>query len=440
MQPSAATAATLFDETDLEIVRAATELARFGVHGRNLRVFRTSADREAALLEQILGPSLRSRSPARRKEAVESLEGLAATCTPAQAPAARPRPAPAARPSGPSEPGSRDRCRPCSARDRRPSADRVWELVADPHNLPRWWPETVRVEDVAGIARRASAAASRRSSRRARDAASAPTSAAPARPPASGSSGSRRSTARRSRASCAAPMLELRLDAEERIGSRVTLEAPSALRGLSRLGAPMMRGRDRAPLDDGARRDRDALCRRPRRSADVSAGDCAATAPGGAGASRRSAARARARRRCAMLRGELGDGEPAAGGRARRRRASRRRGRSRRRDRRGRGRGGRQHRRSRTASATPPASSYPDLVRLRSRQRSTPRPTRCWPGRRRGGRGDPRGLRRRERRRRPVRRRHQRRRRRRAAARRARARSSRSTCARCGTSRSTSAR
>jgi len=26
--------------------------------------------------------------------------------------------------------------------------DRVWELVADPHNLPRWWPRTVRVEDV----------------------------------------------------------------------------------------------------------------------------------------------------------------------------------------------------------------------------------------------------------------------------------------------------
>ena len=30
------------------------------------------------------------------------------------------------------------------------SADRVWELVADPHNLPRWWPETSRVEDVEG--------------------------------------------------------------------------------------------------------------------------------------------------------------------------------------------------------------------------------------------------------------------------------------------------
>ena len=69
---------TLYDDTEREIVRAATELARFGVRGRNLRVFRTSADREAALLEQILAPALRSRNPERRKEAVEALENLAA--------------------------------------------------------------------------------------------------------------------------------------------------------------------------------------------------------------------------------------------------------------------------------------------------------------------------------------------------------------------------
>jgi DNA-binding transcriptional MerR regulator len=67
-----------YDDTEREIVRAVTELARFGVGGRNLRVFRTSADREAALLEQILAPALRSRNPERRKEAVEALENLAA--------------------------------------------------------------------------------------------------------------------------------------------------------------------------------------------------------------------------------------------------------------------------------------------------------------------------------------------------------------------------
>ena len=68
----------LYDDTEREIVRAVTELKRYGVGGRNLRVFRTSADREAALLEQILAPALRSRNPERRKEAVEALENLAA--------------------------------------------------------------------------------------------------------------------------------------------------------------------------------------------------------------------------------------------------------------------------------------------------------------------------------------------------------------------------
>jgi DNA-binding transcriptional MerR regulator len=70
-----------FDETEREIVRAVTELARYGVGGRNLRAFRTSADREAALLQQILAPALRSRNVDRRKEALETLENLAAVTT-----------------------------------------------------------------------------------------------------------------------------------------------------------------------------------------------------------------------------------------------------------------------------------------------------------------------------------------------------------------------
>jgi DNA-binding transcriptional MerR regulator len=70
-----------YDDTQREIVRAVTELSRYGVAGRNLRVFRTSAEREAALLQQILAPSLRSRNPERRKEAVEALENLAAVAS-----------------------------------------------------------------------------------------------------------------------------------------------------------------------------------------------------------------------------------------------------------------------------------------------------------------------------------------------------------------------
>jgi len=70
-----------FDDTEREIVRAVSELARYGVGGRNLRVFRSSADRESALLQSILAPALRSRNPERRREAVEALENLATVTT-----------------------------------------------------------------------------------------------------------------------------------------------------------------------------------------------------------------------------------------------------------------------------------------------------------------------------------------------------------------------
>src|ERR1700760_2038503 len=79
VQPEKRGGRTVYDETDREIIRAANELSRVGVGARNLRVFRSSADREAQLLEALLGPSLRSRNPERRKEALQSLESLAAT-------------------------------------------------------------------------------------------------------------------------------------------------------------------------------------------------------------------------------------------------------------------------------------------------------------------------------------------------------------------------
>ncbi len=79
VQPETREGKVVYDETDREIVRSANELSRVGVGARNLRVFRSSADREAQLLEALLGPSLRSRNPERRKEALQSLESLAAT-------------------------------------------------------------------------------------------------------------------------------------------------------------------------------------------------------------------------------------------------------------------------------------------------------------------------------------------------------------------------
>jgi DNA-binding transcriptional MerR regulator len=67
-----------YDSIERDIVRAVVELTQYGVAPRNLRVFRTSAEREATLLEQLLGPALRSRNRERRKEAIETLESLAA--------------------------------------------------------------------------------------------------------------------------------------------------------------------------------------------------------------------------------------------------------------------------------------------------------------------------------------------------------------------------
>jgi DNA-binding transcriptional MerR regulator len=78
IQPETIEGTKYYDDTDLEIVKACAELARFGVGGRNLKVLRTAADREAALLEAVVGPALRSSNHNRRREAIENLESLAA--------------------------------------------------------------------------------------------------------------------------------------------------------------------------------------------------------------------------------------------------------------------------------------------------------------------------------------------------------------------------
>jgi DNA-binding transcriptional MerR regulator len=81
VQPDKVDGTKLYDDTDREIVKAASELARFGVGGRNLKVLRTAADREAVLLEAVLSPGLRSSNHNVRQEAIENLESLAAACS-----------------------------------------------------------------------------------------------------------------------------------------------------------------------------------------------------------------------------------------------------------------------------------------------------------------------------------------------------------------------
>jgi DNA-binding transcriptional MerR regulator len=63
--------------TDLPIARAAAGLARHGIEPRHLRAYRTGAEREAGLIEQLVAPVLRARSEEARTRATEKLRELA---------------------------------------------------------------------------------------------------------------------------------------------------------------------------------------------------------------------------------------------------------------------------------------------------------------------------------------------------------------------------
>jgi uncharacterized protein YndB with AHSA1/START domain len=125
-------------------------------------------------------------------------------------------------------------------------AGRVWDLVADPHSLPRWWPRTKRVEDVHGEgvdSRWTSVLETERGM---------------------GVRADFRCTDWRPGELYAweqeiegTPFdrilrdagLEIRLETAE-AGTRVSITSDETLRGLSRLGSPMMRGAARRRLDE----------------------------------------------------------------------------------------------------------------------------------------------------------------------------------------------
>jgi DNA-binding transcriptional MerR regulator len=67
----------LYPAGDVDVAVACEKLSRFGISARHLRTFRTAADREAGLLQQLVAPSLRSRNPERREAAVQQLQTLA---------------------------------------------------------------------------------------------------------------------------------------------------------------------------------------------------------------------------------------------------------------------------------------------------------------------------------------------------------------------------
>jgi uncharacterized protein YndB with AHSA1/START domain len=126
--------------------------------------------------------------------------------------------------------------------------DSVWGLVSDPHSLPRWWPKTTRVEDV-------------RESEAGGDA------------EWTSVLGTERGTSVRADYRCVAneplrtyawaqqlegsPFERVLKTAEIAVtlapqgsGTEVTVTATETLRGLSRLGGPMMRGAAGGRLDE----------------------------------------------------------------------------------------------------------------------------------------------------------------------------------------------
>ncbi len=125
--------------------------------------------------------------------------------------------------------------------------ERVWALVSDPHNLPRWWPRVVRVEDVRDPG-----------GKRARWTAVLETD---------------RGTGVRADYRCTGATAAERYEWAQEIagtpfekilksstvelkirpaddGAKVTLAGSEQLRGLSRLGSTMVRGAARRRLDD----------------------------------------------------------------------------------------------------------------------------------------------------------------------------------------------
>lgn len=67
-----------FDGDALVIAKAAGELAAYGLEPRHLRAFKTAADREVGLVEQVVAPIRRGRDAGAQARAEESVRELAA--------------------------------------------------------------------------------------------------------------------------------------------------------------------------------------------------------------------------------------------------------------------------------------------------------------------------------------------------------------------------
>lgn len=67
-----------FDADDLVIAQTALQLAEFGFEPRHLRTFKTAADREVGLVEQVVAPAKHGRDAAARGRAEDTVAQIAA--------------------------------------------------------------------------------------------------------------------------------------------------------------------------------------------------------------------------------------------------------------------------------------------------------------------------------------------------------------------------
>src|SRR3954447_20356073 len=143
VQPGKIDGTKVYDDTDREIVKACSELARFGVGGRNLKVLRTAAIARRCCSRpwSALGFALRTTTPVRRRSRISRALPRRATTSPTCFSSATCGSSPAR--SRPSTVARVVRRRRIAAP---PSA--LWDVITDPYHLPRWWPNTQRVENV----------------------------------------------------------------------------------------------------------------------------------------------------------------------------------------------------------------------------------------------------------------------------------------------------
>lgn len=69
-----------YDADAVSVTRTAVELAAFGIEPRHLRAFRSAADREAGLVEQVVSPLRRQRGPQAAAHAEEITREVSQLC------------------------------------------------------------------------------------------------------------------------------------------------------------------------------------------------------------------------------------------------------------------------------------------------------------------------------------------------------------------------